>query len=169
MPYEWHQSPTDPTPTRLLLWSHRSLRAPGFASFIAITAILMALPLLATLGSPALWVLLAFIAAAIAAIWFALRRNQRDHEITEELTLSTDLARLSHHRANQTPLVWQANPYWISVTLHPVGGPVPQYLTLTGAGREVELGAFLTEAERLRLAPELREALGRLRRSSSPV
>jgi uncharacterized membrane protein len=36
---------------------------------------------------------------------------------------------------------------------------VPQYLTLRGAGREVELGAFLTEAERVSLESELRRAL----------
>ncbi len=40
---------------------------------------------------------------------------------------------------------------------------MPHYLTLKGEGREVELGAFLTEDERLRLADDLRERLARLR------
>jgi uncharacterized membrane protein len=49
------------------------------------------------------------------------------------------------------------------VTLHEKGGPVPQYLTLRGAGREVELGAFLSEDERLALRAELRRKLADLR------
>jgi uncharacterized membrane protein len=162
MPYEWHHE--DPGTSRLALWPHRPLQARGFASFVAITAMLMALPLLATLGTSILWVLLAFIAATLAAVWFALRRNIRDRQLLEELTLTHDLAHLSHHCANGKTLDWQANPYWVTVTLHPTGGPVPHYLTLKGeTPREVELGRFLTEAERQRLAPELRQALHRLR------
>jgi uncharacterized membrane protein len=40
---------------------------------------------------------------------------------------------------------------------------VPQYLTLSGNGREVEIGAFLSEEERLALYPELTAALARAR------
>ena len=39
--------------------------------------------------------------------------------------------------------------------LHASSGPVPQYLTLRGGPREVELGAFLTEEERQRLHADL--------------
>ena len=42
-------------------------------------------------------------------------------------------------------------------------GRVPQYLTLKGEGREVELGAFLTEDERVALAGEIRKTLALLR------
>jgi uncharacterized membrane protein len=41
---------------------------------------------------------------------------------------------------------------------------VPDYVTLTGAGREVEIGAFLTEDERRALFSELSDLLaGRAR------
>jgi uncharacterized membrane protein len=40
---------------------------------------------------------------------------------------------------------------------------VPQYLTLRGNGREVELGAFLSEDERVSLREELRKALTKIR------
>ena len=46
---------------------------------------------------------------------------------------------------------WEANPYWVRLKLHEAGGPVPKYLTLSGAGREIELGAFLTPGERVEL------------------
>jgi hypothetical protein len=39
---------------------------------------------------------------------------------------------------------------------------VSNYLTFTGAGRTVELGAFLSEEERLELKPEIEDALRRL-------
>jgi len=62
-----------------------------------------------------------------------------------------------------TPLDWEANPYWVRVALHAKGGPVPNYLTLSGGGREVELGAFLSPPERVELKSllerELRSAL----------
>ncbi len=41
--------------------------------------------------------------------------------------------------------------------LHPEGGPVENYVTLTGGGREVEIGAFLSEEERLSLFEDLSE------------
>jgi uncharacterized membrane protein len=36
---------------------------------------------------------------------------------------------------------------------------VPNYLTLKGEGREVELGAFLSEAERIALREDLQDRL----------
>jgi uncharacterized membrane protein len=38
-------------------------------------------------------------------------------------------------------------------------GPVPHYVTLQGAGREVEIGAFLSEDERCALYDELRREI----------
>jgi uncharacterized membrane protein len=45
------------------------------------------------------------------------------------------------------------------VTLHPKGGPIPNYVTLSGNGREVEIGSFLSEPERLSLYDELSKLL----------
>jgi uncharacterized membrane protein len=43
--------------------------------------------------------------------------------------------------------------------MHERGGPVPNYVTLTGDGREVEIGAFLSEEERISLFDELTKKL----------
>ena len=145
MPYRWT------TPETLILWPHRALPATGFVTFIAVTAALISLPLLSQLGTSALWVLLPFLATAVAAIWFALRRNSRDRAILETLTLSPDQITLTRQGPHGQRHDWQANPYWAQVILHKTAGPVPNYLTLKGNGREVELGAFLTEAERVAL------------------
>jgi hypothetical protein len=58
---------------------------------------------------------------------------------------------------------WQADPHWVRLHLAPRGGPVEQYLTMTGGTRAVELGSFLTPEERLALHGELASILPRLR------
>ncbi|MFE3837775.1 DUF2244 domain-containing protein [Pseudogemmobacter sonorensis] len=160
MPYHWHPEENG---ERLDLWPHRALTRRGFVWFIGLTAGLIALPLLAVLGSPVLWGLLPFPLLALCAIWLALRRNGRDREIMERLTLSPERIELVRRDPGGRRRAWQANPYWIRVTLHPTGGPVPDYLTLSGGPREVEIGAFLSEEERGQLAGELCARLRALR------
>lgn len=161
MPYRW-TSP-DTASRCLTLTPHRAMGPRGFAAFIALTALLLAVPLLALTGQPALWFVLAFAVPAVWGIWSALRRNQRDLTLSETLTLTRDEARLTRRAPDGSEQVWTANPYWVRVTLYPTEGPVPDYLTLRGNDREVELGAFLAPDERRALAGELREELARLR------
>ncbi len=161
MPYRW----SDPAPDgerKLTLWPHRSLTPRGFVGFIGATALLLALPLLATLGNAALWFILAPAALVVWAIWAAIARNNRKGARGEVLTLTRDRLILVHSLTTP-PLTWDTNPYWVRVHIRPDGGPVPDYLTLTGDGREVELGAFLSPEERTTLATDLREALAALR------
>jgi uncharacterized membrane protein len=162
MPYEWLPSP-DPQETRLHLWPHRSLSQRGFVAFMTATAVLIAAPALSVLGSPVVWGLLPFLMAALAAIWFALRKNGRDRDLIEELTLSPTRIALVRHDPRRPPRRWEANPHWVRVTLHETGGPVPCYLTLQGGPREVELGAFLSEDERRALQADLTRRVSALR------
>jgi uncharacterized membrane protein len=153
MPYEW--LPPEGGEDRLHLWPHRSLTQRGFVWFVGATAALIAVPLFGVLGSPLVWALLPFLLGAIWAIWFALRKNGRDREILEDLRLSPGLIRLTRYGPRGRRQDWEANPHWVRVTLHETGGPVPNYLTIKGKGREVELGAFLAEEERVALKAEL--------------
>mgnify|MGYP001627962908 FL=1 len=54
---------------------------------------------------------------------------------------------------------WTCNAFWARLNLHPSGGPVPYYVTLSGGGREVEIGAFLSEDERKALYDDLQRRL----------
>ena len=159
MPYEW--LPPRDGEQRLHLWPHRSLSQRGFVGFVGLTAVLIALPLLPNLGSPVLWALLPFLLATIWGIWFALRKNGRDRDIVEDLSLTPDRITLVRHVPKGQRQDWEANPYWLRVTLHETGGPVPNYVTLKGEGREVELGAFLSEEERIALKGEIDAKLHR--------
>ena len=158
MPYHW-LPPTAPATAHLRLTPHRSLPRGGFVAFIAATAALLTLPLLSQLGTAALWVLLPFLLAAIAGVFFALQHSYRTGEITEDLTVTPDTLTLTRHGPHGQIQTWQANPYWTRLTLHAQGGPVPNYLTLHGGGREVELGAFLSEDERISLYRDLQDKI----------
>lgn len=167
MPYEWLPPAPDCT-FRLQLWPYRSLPRRGMVWFIGATALLTALPLGVLVGTPVLWGLLPFEVLAIAAIWVALERSFRDGEILETLTLAADHLTLTRHGPRRQHAEWQANGHWVRVALHPHGGPVPNYLTLQGGSREVELGAFLSEGERLSLLEDLRKALALLKKPAIP-
>ena len=158
MPYQW--SP-DTEPTRsLTLWPHQSMTQAGFVWFISITAVMLLLPLLAVLGSPVVWVLMIFFIAALAGVWRAVMVNKAQRTMHEALTLTSDKVRLEHVPHKGEPKDWEANPFWVTVNLRR-DGPVENYLTLQGNGREVEIGAFLTPEERAALYDELRGAFRR--------
>lgn len=161
MPYEW--LPPEGDNRRLHLWPYRSLPRRGMVWFLGGTSICIVVPLLGLIGTPVLWGLLPFLLATLAAIWWALEKSFRDAEIVEEMEITPDQVTLVRHGPRGKRQDWQANPHWVLLTLHASAGPVPQYLTMKGQGREVELGAFLTEVERRRLAAEITEVLRPLR------
>ncbi|MEM9969820.1 MAG: DUF2244 domain-containing protein, partial [Pseudomonadota bacterium] len=94
----------------------------------------------------------------VAALWREINANQSHMSLHEELTVRDDTVRLEHIPGKGPTLAWEANPYWVSVHLHN-DGPVKNYLTLRGNGREVELGRFLTPEERKALHGEVSDAL----------
>lgn len=166
MPYEW--LPPSPEGERLHLWPYRSLPRRGFVWFVGGTAALITLPLFAVLGTGVLWGLLPFLVLAIAALWWGLQKSYRDGEILEDLEIAAAHMRLVRQGPGRRVQSWEANPYWVRVTRHAHGGPVPHYLTLSGGPREVEIGAFLTPDERLRLEGELRARLRVCNRTTAP-
>mgnify|MGYP000336086959 CR=1 FL=1 len=171
MPYEWSDTNTGAPvnsgapfhahidagkPITLTAWPYRSLKKKDFVRFMGATCALLFLPLIALLGKGPLWVMLPFLLATIGLIWWFINRSYRDGTLTEVLEITPELATLTRTDPKGRVQTWQANPYWITATLHKSDGPVPQYLTLRGENtREVELGAFLTEEERVELAAEL--------------
>ncbi len=147
----------------ITLWPHRSLPRIGFVWFIAATAMLISVPIVALIGTPVLWGVLPFLVLAVAAIYWALQRSYRDTEIVEHLTMLPDRMTLVRQGPHSKRAEWAANPYWVKPVLHATGGPVPNYLTLRGGDREVELGAFLSEPERVALHAHMIRMLAALR------
>lgn len=164
MPYRWSES-TEPITLRLE--PHQSLTDTGLAWFIGPTALMFCFPLLAVLGTPILWILLGFALLAIIGVWAAIEANRNTLDVVEELRLWPDKAWLVHRPPGRPALEWEANPHWVQVRMSRVGGPVENYLTLRGGGREVEIGAFLSPDERKRLKGELEVEIARLRMPQS--
>lgn len=162
MPYAWSENPARHE-TELTLWPHQSLPPRGFAAFILATFTLICIPLFPLLGTVLLWGLLPFLLLAVCGVWYAIKRNQRDASILEILRLGPEEITLTRHNPRGPDQNWACNAYWASPHLHEKGGPVPHYVTLRGAGREVEIGAFLSEDERKSLYDELSLRLARTR------
>ena len=146
----------------LRLTPNRSLTPEGFVLFIGLTCGLALIPMVAMLGTPVLWAILPFFGLAVGGLWLAIARSNADGRLTEELQLWSDRIALVRHNPRGPDQRWEANPFWVRVRLLAEGGPVENYLTLRGAGREVELGAFLSPQEREELSEALLRALARL-------
>ncbi len=146
---------------------HRSLSNQGFFATIMFTACAFLLPLLAFLGTHALWTLLFFVAPAVAALWYFIRRNDKDGTLYEEVRLWPDLIAVHRMNPRKADQYWHANPYWVTVHMRDTK-KCPSYLTLKGAGREIELGAFLSEDERKDLEQDLRKHLAQVANMAAP-
>ena len=160
MPYKW-TSPKGATTQTMHLYPHQSLPARGMAAFVLTTFTLILIPTLPLLGSPILWGLLPFLLLAVWGMYFALQRNHKARQISEVLTLDPDTTQLIRTNPNGDTQTWDCNRYWTQVTKYETDGPVPHYVTLKGMGREVEIGAFLSEEERIELFEDLQRALKR--------
>jgi len=170
MPYAWDNemraapegsgAASSAARARLRLWPHRSMTNGGFAFFVAASFALICLPLLSVLGSPVMWALMPFAMGTLALTVGMIRLNDRRLQMSEELVLSEDRVALTRREARGRERHWEANPHWVRVSLREEDGPVPNYVTLRGGDREVEIGAFLSPEERAALYEDLSRRLG---------
>ena len=159
MPYKWIEAEGGEPRQELHLWPHQSLRPGGFVLFIGVTVLMILLPLMHVVGTAVLWGVLPFMALAVGGMWFAIHRSRQAAQILEILTLTDTRAHLARHNPAGNVQEWDCNRYWVQPQMHTTGGPVPFYVTLRGGGREVEIGAFLSEDERIALYDELTRTL----------
>ena len=116
-------------------------------------------PLYTLLGTKYFWVIFTFLFITLFAVWYALRKNYNDRNILEKLTITEKFCQLTRQNPDGSHQSWECNSYWTKVSLHESGGPVPNYITLSGSGRVVEIGSFLSEPERKNLYGELVRAI----------
>ena len=154
MPYSW--TTTSDAQTQILeLKPHQSLPARGMVAFVFATFVMILLPIFGLLGTPLLWGLLPFLLLGVWGLYFALQRNHKQRLIIEIFTLTPDTAHLERSNPNGDTQTWACNRYWAQVHKYEPGGPIPHYVTLQGMGHEVEIGAFLSEEERIALYDDL--------------
>ncbi|QIE55547.1 DUF2244 domain-containing protein [Pikeienuella piscinae] len=169
--FNWGGGPTkdpfervDPPVWAVTLWPHRSLSRRGFRWLMALSAAAFALPLLALSATPAALALAPYAGIALLALWGFMKLSYRSGRVTEELRLWPDAIAVERREPWGRVRRWAANPYWVDIDLTETRN-VEHYLTLRGAGRRIELGAFLTPEERMELATELRARIAGLHRA----
>jgi uncharacterized membrane protein len=144
------------------LWPYSSLKPKGFVLFLGITFALISIPLFNVMGTKVFWGLFPFLFVTVTGVWFALRKSLNDRQILEQLTLSKEEIILVRQDPSGEQRQWVCSPYWAKLKMYEKDGPVSNYITLTGNGREVELGSFLDEEERKNLYCELSSLLNKL-------
>ena len=159
MPYEISEDTKDPKSKIIEVWPYNSLKPKGFVLFLGLTFVLISFPLFNVLGTTVFWGLLPFLLVAFTGVWFALRRSVNDRQILEQLTLSKEEITLIRQNPTGEQKHWVCSTYWAKLKIYETEGPVANYITLTGNGKEVELGAFLSEDERKALYGELKQML----------
>ena len=145
---------------RVQLWPNQSLTPVGAKVFFGISGAMLCVPLLAVIGTPVFWGLLPFVIGAVAAAFWALKRNGRNLDLSETVEIWRDEVRVERRDPNGRLRRWQADPMRARIRLHK-DGRVEDYLTMSGGGREIELGAFLAPEERVALSEEIEAALTR--------
>lgn len=149
---------------RVTLWPNQSLTRRGYRIALGATVLGLALPVAALIGTNVFWPILGFALIPFLALRFAFRRNARALRLSERLTIWRDEVRVERREPDGRILRWQADPMRVRLYLH-ADGKVTDYLTLSGGGREIELGAFLSPEERVALADEVERGLTRALRS----
>ena len=160
MPYEISEDTNDPQSKIIEIWPYNSLKPKGFVLFLGSTFVLISFPLFNVLGTTVFWGLLPFLLAAFMGVWIALRRSLNDRQVLEQLTLSKEEIALIRQNPTGEHKRWVCSPYWAKLNIYETEGPVANYITLTGNGKEVELGSFLSEDERKALYGKLEKMLG---------
>lgn len=162
------QIPDTPPQDEFHIWPNRSLPQAGHRHVLLFTCAMFAIPLIPAFAAGIGWVLLPFLAGAAAMLWYFLRRNTKDGRATwEHVRIWPELIVVERHDPGRKTRLWQANPFWVRVEVHK-DASLENYLTLTGDGRQIELGAFLSPEERLALRDDIERALGHARQATGP-
>jgi len=112
------------------------------------------------------WVVLPWAALEISAVGVAFLVWGRHANDGERIRVSRARVEVETHRASRVGR-HEFNPQWLQLVTEPVRLPGASHrLLLRSEGREVEVGRYLDEAGRVRLAKELRAALAQMRESS---
>jgi len=150
-------SPVSDTETQLWLRPRRALTVGQFQALFAILAgatwavTIYGYFAMGNVFAPPFAVLdTVFVALSLRCVW-------RDGERFERIALSE--RKLEVHRSAQPAAAFEAHPYWVRLSVQRDAGSPRVWLG--SQGKRVEVGAFLSEVERLDLADRLKALLAR--------
>jgi uncharacterized membrane protein len=155
-------------PARLdvVLYPNRSLGTTGFA--LLMTAIvLVSVAVGAGFMMVGAWPVTGFLGLDVLLVYLAFRWNYRQARRAEFVRLDGDGLSVRRLEPDGRSQSWRFEPYWVRVSLEQVGRH-DRRLVLRSHGRQVVIGAFLTQDERQELAHALEAAL-REHRADAPA
>lgn len=114
------------------------------------------------------WPVFGFFGLDVLLVYVFFRLNYREARAFETLTLTETELLLRKISPVGKVISYRFEPYWLRVK---IDSPTQtrSRLTLSSHGKTVEIGAFLTEDEKIGLAQEIRDALRRQREHVAPA
>ena len=155
------ESNKDPTFLRMRLVPNRSLDSYGTKVVFALIACGFLLPIIPFIGSPIGTTLTIFSGLTFYLFLTLLQKNFQQGNTFEEILILKNKIIVVHKEKNKEQKTWEGNPYWTRVHLDFNNPKLKNYLTLTGKGRHIELGAFLSPDERAELRDKIQNALAK--------
>jgi uncharacterized membrane protein len=148
-----------PPPARfdVVLYPNRSLHPAGFAVLMA-AIVLVSGAIGAGFVMVGAWPVSGFLGLDVVLLYLAFRWNDRQARRAEFVRLDRDGLTVRRLHPDGCSQSWRFEPYWVRVGLEQVGRH-ERRLVLRSHGRQVAIGAFLTQDERVELAHALEAAL----------
>ncbi|MDA5194663.1 DUF2244 domain-containing protein [Govanella unica] len=142
------------------LHPHRSLSRRGFKVLMCCLGLLSCLVGFVFISIGA-WPVFGFFGLDVLGVYWAFQLSYRASTSLETIRLTDDNLTVGRLSPKGKYEEWQFQPYWVRVQIAEPR-PYEVRVTLTSHGRNLEIGRFLSPAERLEVAEALNKALGRL-------
>ena len=139
----------------ITLWPNRSLSKKSFYTIMLVTFGAMMITIIPFIGTTTFYIMLPFSSITLITLFLSIRLNYQSGNIYENIRIWPNRIEVKRFEINGTSKEWNANPYWTKVNLYRKGQKIQNYLTLTGNGREVEVGAFLAPNERVEIKQKI--------------
>jgi uncharacterized membrane protein len=159
-------SPTgSPARFDIVLYPNRSLGRTGFAVLMG-AIVLVSAAIGAGFMMVGAWPVTGFLGLDVVLIFLAFRWHDREARRAEFVRLDGDGLTVRRLAPDGSSASWHFEPYWLRVSIE-AAGRHDRRLILRSHGRQLEIGAFLTQEERQELARALEAAL-REQRAAPP-
>ncbi|TNE65144.1 MAG: DUF2244 domain-containing protein [Alphaproteobacteria bacterium] len=155
----------DPAPEKLFgatLYPHRSLSRRHYNRMIA-GLLLLCLIAAFRFFAVGAWPVVIFVTIDILALWLAFHLSYRQARLHENIRLSAKDLIVTRVQPNGSAESWRFDPYWVQVKLVATEGGDDNMLVFSSHGERLQVGAFLTAAERRSLAEKLWRAMAPLK------
>lgn len=165
-PQQMNDNPPSQPGRRITLWPHRSLSRRGFQLLMLVLAGLMFVigTLFFILGA---WPVIGFLGLEILVVWMAFRMNYRAARKRENLQANSKTFQIERIDPDGTAEIEELPTPWLKARLEAApesGRPAASRLIVGAHGEETEIGAFLHDAEKQDLLPEIKDMLEKAQR-----